>query len=420
MATEKAPRRRKVTGARRRRAKPPVTIDIEAEATAPEAEGSTGGDPTVAGATVSASAEVSSSKPEIGESSPEATDMAPVKEPAAGAVVDTGQGRTLSQIFTHLGAGAAGGLIVLALGFGLQATGVIPAPGQADVALALADSDRLGKTLSALDQRVMLIEAASAQTIADRALLDDIARQVGVVDAFGSSLGDRLLNIEASVASLGESPGDNGEAVTGQLLEDLTARIERLESAPSVPVEDGAAATLETPSDNIDSQAKDVATLTPESDAPSDAIATDASNADRAKLQKLSALVEKGVASRAVLTADFTAVADAIVAALREPDGDAGFFDKMLSYGGDLVKVTPIEALPGDDPMAVVSRMRIAVDSGDLAAALAAREALPLPGQAASQEWAEAAGDRLEIESLLDEIAKASKTGAGSGQAASQ
>lgn len=408
MATEKAPPRRKVTGVRRRRAKPPVTIDIEAEATAPE--GSTGDD----------SAETSPSKPEIGESSPDATDRAPVKEPEVSAVAETDRGRPVSQIFTHLGAGAAGGLIVLALGFGLQATGVIPAPGQADVALALADSDRLGKILSALDQRVMSIEAASAQTIADRALLDDIARQVGFVDAFGSSLSERLLNIEASVASLGESLGNNDEAVTGQLLEELATRIERLENAPSVPVEDGTTATLETPSDNIDSQARDVATRTPESDTPDDAIATDTSNADPEKLQKLSALVEKGVANRAVLAADFTAVADAIVAALREPDGDAGFFDRMLSYGGDLVKVTPIEALPGDDPVAVVSRMRMAVGRGDLAAALATRQALPLPGQEASQEWAESASDRLEIESLLDEIAKASKTDAGSGQAASQ
>jgi hypothetical protein len=59
--------------------------------------------------------------------------------------------------------------------------------------------------------------------------------------------------------------------------------------------------------------------------------------------------------------------------------------------------------------------MRAAVDAGDLATALDARKALPADGQAASQDWADAVADRLEIDRLAEAIAAPPDTGNTSG-----
>jgi hypothetical protein len=137
----------------KRRAKPPVTIDLEAEAVsaepAPEVEAAAEPSP-------GAKSHESASPPEMPPRGP----IAPPPE------------RTSSPGFGRLAAaGAIGGLVVLALGFGLQAAGILPAPGR-DIALeAHATGADLLARLVALDQRLQSIEAGGSQRIADRALL---------------------------------------------------------------------------------------------------------------------------------------------------------------------------------------------------------------------------------------------------------
>jgi hypothetical protein len=134
-----------------------------------------------------------------------------------------------------------------------------------------------------------------------------------------------------------------------------------------------------------------------------------------ADLAALAPLAEKGAPSRAVLLAEFSAVADKILAAGRPPGEDAGIFDRVLSYGRGLVKIRPTGPISGSDPVAVVSRMQAAVEEGDFAAALAERQALPPAGQAASEEWAGQVSDRLAIDRLVDDIANALGATEGSG-----
>lgn len=438
------------TGARgpARRDKPPVTIDLEANAVS-AAEASS----EAHAASAAAAAEAES--PETPSSAARETSG---ETPAMAAATED------RPAFLMLGlAGAAGGLVVLILGFGLQAAGVLPAPGRSTATQALAEASGLAGTVSGFDQRVTAIEAASSQTIADRALLDDLSRQVGVVDAFGTSLSDRLLNVEAKIASLGESLGASDVAATRQALDALAERVGRLEAAPPAVVGETVAApaladlgsrveadrsALETLRGQVDTLASEVAALEAKLDgmAKTPAAVTDGERAARAiaigslrqasarggpfaadlavigalgigaaDLAALAPLAEKGAPSRAVLLAEFSAVADKILAAGRPPGEDAGIFDRVLSYGRGLVKIRPTGPISGSDPVAVVSRMQAAVEEGDFAAALAERQALPPAGQAASEEWAGQVSDRLAIDRLVDDIANALGATEGSG-----
>jgi hypothetical protein len=432
-----------------RRDRPPVTIDLEANA-APTAEASSEAHAASTAATPEAAAE--------GE-----RPMAPPSSAGdtSGAVPAAGESRP-GLLMLGL-AGAAGGLVVLILGFGLQAAGVLPAPGRSAAAEALAETSGLKSTVTGFDQRVTAIEAASAQTIADRALLDDLARQVGVVDAFGTSLSDRLLNVEAKIAALNESLGSTGDAATRQSLDALAERVGRLESAP--PAAGGEAmsapamaelgsrvetdrAALETLRGRVDTLASEVAALEAKLDgmAKTPAAVNDGERGARAiaigalrqasarggpfaadlavigalgigaaDLAALAPLAEKGAPSRAELLAGFPAVADAILAARRPAGEGAGIFDRVLSYGRGLVKIRPTGPISGSDPVAVVSRMQAAVEDGDLAKALSEREGLPEAGKAASEAWATGVSDRLAIDRLVDDIAGALGAGEGSG-----
>jgi hypothetical protein len=438
------------TGARgpARRDKPPVTIDLEANA--------------VSAAEASSEAHAASAAAGAEGESPKTSSSA-ARETSGEAPAMPAATEDRPRLLMLGLAGAAGGLIVLILGFGLQAAGVLPAPGRSAATEALAEASGLASTVTGFDQRVTAIEAASAQTIADRALLDDLSRQVGVVDAFGTSLSDRLLNVEAKIASLGESLGSAGEAATRQSLDALAERVGRLEVAPpaaggeatSVPAlaelgsrVEADRAALETLRGRVDTLASDVAALQAKLDgvAKTPAAVTDGERAARAiaigslrqasarggpfaadlavigalgigaaDLAALAPLADRGAPGRAALLVEFPAVADRILAAGQPAGEGAGIFDRVLSYGRGLVKIRPTGPISGSDPVAVVSRMQAAIEDGDFAAALAEREALPPAGQAASEEWAAEVSDRLAIDRLVDDIANALGATEGSG-----
>ena len=430
-----------------RRAASSLTLDLEARVAKSEP-----GEPSrredVAGSTVKPD-EIPRSVPAIGQNATETDSSSPADEQAAHEAEPGESTAPRPGVFASGLAGVLGGLIVLILGYGLQMAGVVPTPGRSDAMQAIADASALKDTVSTLDQRVTSIESANAQSIADRALLDDLARHVGAVDAFGTSLSDRLLTVEASIAALSDQTGSAGDADAGtkQSLESLAARLGRLENAPPATASEESMAALakidqrisaiETELARLDALAKapppitktDVAARTiaigslRRAAAQSGPFAEGLALIDRlgvapAAVASLKPLAETGAPSRVEISAEFPKVADAILAAARPSGDDSGLVERLVSYGRDLVKIRPKGPISGTDPAAIVSRMRTATDAGDLAKALAERQALPTDGQAASQAWADAVANRLEIDRLVDEIAAA--PGAGSGQVMSQ
>lgn len=397
------------TGTRRDR--PPVTIDLEAETAA----------------------------------APEAPEDAPPASPANADQSAAGRRPGVSVLVL---AGVAGGVVVAVLGYGLQMAGVVPAPGQAEATQTRAEISELNDTLTALDQRVTNIEAANAQSIADRALLDDLSRQVGVVDAFGTSLSDRLLTAEASIAALEDGSGGD-DPDRDQVIDSLSKRVTRLETMPAPADSNGPSAAMEEMDQRIQTLESGLAKLAtaaapePNAAAPpprqdsgapsttviaalkqaaagSEPFATELAKLDdrditAATRAALAPLAETGVPTQAELVAAFPTVASAIVSGEPTSDAGDGFFDRLASYGRNLVTVRTTGSQSGGGPAAIVSQMRAAVAAGDLAKALAERKALPAQGHASSQEWAAAVANRLEIERLLGEISDTPNAGADSG-----
>jgi hypothetical protein len=313
---------------------------------------------------------------------------------------------------------------------------VLPVPRDA---AARTELETVANSLSGIDQRITAIEAANAQAVADRALLDDLSRQVGVVDAFGTSLSDRLLNAEASIASFGEGARNGGDA-DGQGLAAIEERVARLERAPATEGGGASDSAVAPVGSELDSLASTVADLESRLDRLTalSGTTTEGDNAARAiaiaslrkaaarggpfanelsmigalgvgadQLSVLTPLAENGAPSREDLAAKFPAVSEAVLAAEQNLQTGDGVIDRVFAYGRGLVKIRPTGPVAGDDATAVVSRMRAAVEAGDLVRALAEWETLPAAGQASSQVWAESARDRLSIDRAVDDLANA-------------
>jgi hypothetical protein len=96
--------------------------------------------------------------------------------------------------------------------------------------------------------------------------------------------------------------------------------------------------------------------------------------------------------------------------------GDAGAFDRLLQSARGLVEVRPSQPTDGNQPGAVVARIRANLAAGDLRAAHAEWDNLPEPLKARSADWAAAVAARVGAETLAaqlksDALTRLSQTG---------
>jgi hypothetical protein len=119
-----------------------------------------------------------------------------------------------------------------------------------------------------------------------------------------------------------------------------------------------------------------------------------------------------GVPSKIALAAGFDAVADAIITASTPASGDATMLERIWDQARSLVSIRPVGPIAGSTPEAIVSRMRAAVNGGDLSAALAERAALPEGGKSASSAWARDAEARLALDRAVIGLERAIETAA--------
>ncbi len=424
-----------------RRKSPPVTIDLTAERVA---------------------ADKAEPKPEAPASAP--ASATPPPEPAA--PPSESSGRTKSEpprptrppgaspigsddSWTRLAlAGAAGGILALVVLLALQGIGLLPSPGRsaalqaADQAKAASDAVAgFDRRLSALEmvadglpaksafdgltQRVAQLETAQGDLAGKSdltALSDQLTALSAKVDAGATH--DDLAALAARVAALeaggGSAAGSDGGASSAEVtalsgridaatasIKTLSDRVAALESKSNTGTDSAALAGRAVAVVALRRAADGSAPFTTDLDlAAALGIAPD----DIAALKPLAA---KGAPTRATLAAEFSAVGDRIIGATTQSDPNAGFFDRLKAGLGGLVTVRPAGPVTGNDPPAIVSRMRAAVDGGDFEAALKEREALPEAGKQASADWAASAQDRADIDALIEKIAATVKPGAG-------
>jgi len=435
MADEEGTKRDAGPAAGRRRG--PVTIDLPAE----EIKRTAPGGPAPEGVPVSTVAEDASRSGSGGPAGPEHGGGGTVADPPPRS------GSPASMI----GFAVMGALVVLLGGYLLMFTDWLPSPGRNTANEALAETERLDGEIEALRQAVGT--APDLEPLAARvAALEDVTADLGEIrEAIGALIAADDANRAARAEIITDLDALQREFVAGaaaagdpeaaaQLAEDinaLSARIALLENA-------GPPEQLFELQRQIDGIEAAVAALTDETAA----LTAEAAERDRAAgaarllafnnvqaaairgdvfVQELAILVELGVGgdaalaledaaatgvpSRAELADAFDDVASAILTATREVDPDAGFWDRLWDNARGIVTVTPTVPVEGDTPAAIVSRMRAAIDAGDVETALAERLALPEVALAASAEWASDAEARLALDAALANLAAAVQAG---------
>jgi hypothetical protein len=120
-------------------------------------------------------------------------------------------------------------------------------------------------------------------------------------------------------------------------------------------------------------------------------------------ISALSAHADTGVATPAMLTAQFESLTSDIMAsgAIRE---DAGILGRLVDNARGIVSITPVSPVSGETPSAIVSRIAGRLKDGDMTGALGEWESLPLPSRQASAGWGDAMKAHLEATGAVDTL----------------
>lgn len=326
--------------------------------------------------------------PEAGPDTP-AADAPPVGERPA---------RAVPLFLPIAGAGILGGVVGALLAVFVGSSGpdpVVQASIDSRVSALAGRIDGLAGQIAEIGQR---LDAAPAG--ADPAALSAIEERLGALEerpaAAPADLGPlesriAALENEAAETNVGETAPSPEVAALTERVAALSGRLDTLEAEPPRdPATEAAAKTialgaLVDAADRGQPFANEIAQLR-------------AIVGEDPALAALRPVAERGVPSKSYLAGQFPQVAQAILGAAARPDPGDGLIDRLAQSAKSLVEVRPVGPVPGDLPEAIVSRMEAAVRGGDLAAALAEREALAAPGQAASARWAESAAARVALD----------------------
>jgi inner membrane protein len=119
--------------------------------------------------------------------------------------------------------------------------------------------------------------------------------------------------------------------------------------------------------------------------------------ADPKATTALEPLAAQGLISTAVLVREFTALVPALDRATEPPTSDTSLWAALESRARRLVRITPVDAAgqpAGNDPAALIARLKADVARGDIDGALAEIAKLPDEARALAQAWADKAAAR--------------------------
>lgn len=341
-------------------------------------------------------------------------------------------------------AGVAGGVAALAVAAGLQFAGLLPgattqpapaAPdhGPAIAALeaeiaglksALAAIPAPGEGDGALDARIAGIEERVTELASGLETLRGDVERPGALPETAEGAAVDLSPLEERIAALEAALGEVREtAAPASALGAVEQALASLRDALAAG-RDGQAAAAS----RLDALEAAVATLTgrvdEQSQAPATAIIIAASSLkaaidrgtpftteldtyaalapDAPQLDELRALAAAGVATRAQLAAESDAAANAMIAAARPVDPDAGIVDRLMGSMMGLVQVRPIGAVEGEGVPEIAARLDAAVQAGDYERALAEYGTLPPEARAAGERFVARLRARHDADRLVD------------------
>ncbi len=108
---------------------------------------------------------------------------------------------------------------------------------------------------------------------------------------------------------------------------------------------------------------------------------------DAKGLAALEPFAKSGVPGTAVLARELTALMPALAKVVGTSSRDSGILDRLKANAEKIVRVRPIDEATGDDPVAVVRRIEMRAEQGNIAGALAEIAKLPEGARALTKEW---------------------------------
>jgi hypothetical protein len=109
----------------------------------------------------------------------------------------------------------------------------------------------------------------------------------------------------------------------------------------------------------------------------------------------LEPLAATGAPTAPALARELAALAPALHAAAGNAPGEGSFLERLQANAQKIVRIRPLEEVPGDEAAPVIARMEVKVTRGDLAGALAELPKLPEGARAAAEPWAKRAQARV-------------------------
>ena len=286
---------------------------------------------------------------------------------------------------------------------------------------AHAPADAANSTAAGdLASRLQKLEAQQAQSAAAPAPVADpaLASRIAAVET-------KLRSLDETVAALRQR-SDSAAAANAAALNELTQKLARADPPAAQPSEASneasganaaAIAALTGRLDALEGDAKTTDTKLAAAAADHDALTSDdhavriaviaaalsaaverghpfvaelkaaqAQATDAGVLAPLESFAATGVPNVNVLVRELTSLEPALLQAARVPV-EGGFMDKLQANAERLVRIRPIEEVPGDDPAAVIARVEIKAMRGDVPGALTELGNLPAPVRAPAQPW---------------------------------
>jgi hypothetical protein len=299
-----------------------------------------------------------------------------------------------------LAAGAAGaGLVSLVL-FGLWLTGLVPIRYAGSTAMrarvaglemqvhdlqnrpaGAADT----KSLNALSERLSKIETTIAKIPAgDAGVAERLAAADNAMKALGLAL-TALNRRSDDIAGNAALARERAEAVEKALTE-LRASVQELAKNTAAGISPGDLDALQKRIAALEQSAKTATTDAPSRLALSAAALRDAAisgapfaaelaqvkslGADDKALAPLESYAATGVPTQGALAQELQALIPAMLKASGAQAPAGNFLERLQANAGNLVRIRPVDAPPGDDASAVLARIEIDAARADIAAAL--------------------------------------------------
>jgi hypothetical protein len=350
--------------------------------------------------------EVDAEKPAAGPvaSDPAATDARPDTGQQTGEPVSN---RPRSSVKTAVAGIAAGVILISAIGAGLWFGGYVP-PGLLPVSqnpqppntAAIADiSARLSKIEGAVATQKpspppqpdpALTSRLAAAEAATKSLGDSLAALTHRTDDAAAAAQNALAQAKSAATAADAAKSAAQTSVARSDLDALAARIAPLESAVKTLADDikhetatadDRAARLAVAAGALRSAVERGAPY------PAELAAAKSLGADQSATAPLEPFAAPGVPNASALAHELASLTPALQQAAVPAASNSSFLDRLENNAQRLVRITPVDAPPGDDPASVVTRIGVDAAHADIAAALADIAKLPDAAKPLAAAW---------------------------------